>query len=69
MIEVMESACVGIGRGAGHLLQRQIRVEITHRRGSVPLRTHELLLPSDVTRSHVDEEFSPHARAAMHQVG
>lgn len=69
MIEIIGSTCVGINRGPGHLLQRQMRVEVTHRRGSIPLRTHELLLPIDVAQQHFNEELSSHTGTAMHQVG
>lgn len=68
-IEIIESTCVGIGHGAGHLLQRRIRAEISHRRGREPHRSHELVLPGDTAVWRASEEPSMHTRATVHRVG
>jgi len=69
LIEVTKSSCVGIGHGEGHLAGRQIRVEITYRRGSPVREVYELVLPGAESCLPLDGEDHVPVHIGLHGVG
>ena len=68
LIEVTRSTSVGIGHGDGHLLGRQLCVEVTHRRTGLEREVYELTLPVDAVQFPPNEQRHSSVHVGLHDV-